>query len=1160
MAEKLTPQQEQAVKDRGGRLLVSAAAGSGKTKVLVDRLMSYLCDPVDPANIDEFLIITFTQAAAAELRAKIGAKLSEKLAQNPEDRHLQQQFQRLYMTNISTVHAFCGNILRQFAYQLDISADFRMDSENECRQLRIETVEQVLEEAYRSIHMEPDVGAFIDTLGVGRSDYKIPDLILGVYDSSRCHLDPDGWLDGCLQAVDTENVTDAAQTRWGQSLMADLMERLDLYIRAMGQCADLAEQDEGGTKVGINLRDTVVQLQQLRNSTTWDDVVRYRSIDYGRLSVKKMEDQELAQTIVTVRDACKEGVAKATRSFADPSAQVLDNLCESADAVRGMVELVKRFAKAYSSAKERRRILDFSDLEHKMLDLLLGKRRSGVTAVAREIGARFREVMVDEYQDSNAVQDAIYSALTQQRQNCFMVGDVKQSIYQFRLADPGIFLQKYADYVPAEEAKTGEGRKVMLSRNFRSGGAILSAVNCVFETCMSPKVGGLWYGTEEALYEGVPHEPLGEPEVELYGIRSGGDTYGTETAFVAGRIRQLLDEGHLIRDKDGLRPIRPEDIVILLRSPGSVGQQYKVALENAGVRCSTGGGADLLQTREISNLRSLLQTIHNPQLDIPLVATLMSPVFGFSADELAQIRGQRRFGTIYDALRNSENEKAKAFLETLGALRHIARTESMTRLIEEIYILTRMDSLYAAMEDGELRTANLQAFFQLAAQQEGNQYDLGRFLEFLDLAEEDGLRTENSAGEGCVSIVSIHKSKGLEYPVVFLCGLSRRFNNESLNADVLTHKEMGIGISATDNDRRVRYPTVSKRAIAAQIKADSLSEELRILYVAMTRARDRLIMTYTDKLLDQELMELATWKRLGQCDLMIRDVDCLGKWVLLAALGRTEAGEFFAVAGNAGDTKVSEYPWLIRIIDGVDAVQGTMEPEESLPKTSWEALRTSLSYRYPYVAATTAPSKQTATQRKGRDKDQEIAEDAPPASPYIGGWRKPSFVDSTVQAVDYGSAVHRAMQFIRYREGMDVSEELASMVKKGLLTPEQASLIDPEQIAAFFQTEIGKRTAKVKTLWEFKFSILDDGAEFDPALDGEKILLQGVVDCALIEDDGITVLDFKTDKVKEDTLDPAVARYKPQVRAYAHALSRIYGLPVKRACLYFFRIGVFVDV
>ena len=1159
MAEKLTPQQEQAVTNRGGKLLVSAAAGSGKTKVLVDRLMSYLCDETDPANIDDFLIITFTQAAAAELRGKIAAKLSEKIAENPENRHLQQQFQRLYMTQISTVHAFCGNLLRQFAFQLDLSADFRMEAESECNQLRADMVQQVLEEAYVHIHEEPDVAAFIDTQGTGRNDNAVPQLLLDLYDSSRCHLNPDGWLEDCLQAVETENVTDAAQTRWGQELMRELREQLQLYIGALRRSAQLAEEDESGIGVAAVLRDDSIQLEYLASSTTWDQVVQRRKPEYGRISWKKMEDVELCESIRSVREQIKKGVASATTLFVDSSEQVLKDLRSSADAVRGMVKLTRRFAKAYQEAKERRRILDFTDLEHRTLDLLMGKHRTGTTAAALEIGRRFREVMVDEYQDSNAVQDAIYGSLTQERQNCFMVGDVKQSIYQFRLADPGLFLEKYASYVPAESAQIGEGRKIMLSQNFRSGGAVLSAANCVFETCMCPAVGGLWYGKDEALYEGIPHEPLGEPEVELYGIR-GDDASGVEADFVARRIRELLDEGHLIRDKEALRPIRPEDIVILLRAPKSAGQAFQTALERAGVRCASGGSDKLLQTKEISVLRSILQAVHNPQLDIPLVAALASPAFGFTADDMAKLRSESRFGTIYDALRASDDPKVVGFLDTLSKLRRISRMEGLSRLIEEIFSITRMDSLYAAMDDGEVRAANLQAFYRLAAQQEESHQNLGQFLEFLELSEKKGIHGENGSADGCVSIVSIHKSKGLEYPVVFLCGLSRQFSRESLKPEVLTHKELGIGISGTDSIRRVRYPTMAKRAIKSRIIADSLSEEMRILYVAMTRAKDRLIMTYRSTNLDSELQKIATWCRLGQRDLMIREASCIGTWVLLAAMTRTEAGEFYAISGTGEETKVSEYPWLIRVIDSVEPVQGVLEDTDSLPKEAVVQLGESISYQYPHMAATTAPSKQTATQRKGRDKDQEIGEDAPAPQPFIGGWRKPSFVERKIQPATFGNAVHTVMQYIHYREGMDVAERIQELVDNGLLTQEQSDLIDPTQIERFFKTDVGKMTLHCKTLWEFKFSILDDGAAFDSALQGEQILLQGVVDCAIIQEDGITVLDFKTDKVEHDNLEEAVKRYRPQVRAYAQALSRIYGLPVKRKCLYFFRIGHFEDV
>ncbi len=1170
MAEKLTPQQEQAIRDRGGKLLVSAAAGSGKTKVLVDRLMSYLLDPVDPANIDEFLIITYTKAAASELRGKIAAKLSERIAEMPENRHLQQQLQRLYMTNISTVHSFCGDLLRQFAYRLDLSADFRVADENECRQIRTEVVAQVLEDAYDRASEDGDFRTFVDTQGIGRDDRKLPDVLLKVYDSARCHLDPDAWLQSCLDAVHVTDVDDISQTPWGAYLTQELFVYLDLQIPAMEQCVQLAKDTEGLEKVAANLSSSLAALRRLRAASSWDEIVSRKDIPYDRMTFpKKGIDEDVKDGIKAVRNACKEDLPKLTRCFTDPSERVLKDLQGSAEAVRGMVKLVKDFWDAYDAAKRRRRILDFGDLEHRTLDLLLGTKRSAPTAIAREIGGRFREVMVDEYQDSNAVQDAIYSALTEKRQNCFMVGDVKQSIYQFRLADPGIFLEKYNTFCPAEQAQPGQGRKVLLSKNFRSGGAALSAVNCVFETCMSPAVGGLYYGKDEALHEGVPHASLHEPEVELYGIEVRDETYAEEPAFVAHRIRELLDGTHMVRDKEGERPIREEDIVILLRSPGSIGEKFRLTLEKQGIRCTSGGGEDLLKTEEIGVLRSILQAIHNPQLDIPLLAAMASPVFGFTADELAKFRGKHLKCSVFDALQQDESEKSKEFVKTLKELRWEARLETLPELLESIFQRTRMDSLYGAVEDGVVKSANLQVFYQLAVDFGAvGPSELGRFLEHLDAMEEKGLITgSENTDRGCVTIMSIHKSKGLEFPVVFLCGLSRNFNKESQREQVLCHKDLGVGLSAADQDRRVRYPTVIKRAIAQRMGQDSLSEELRVLYVAMTRAKDRLIMTYAAEKLADELQELVDRINMGCMDLLIREANCPGQWVLLAALGRTEAGELFRLGGNPNETKVGDYPWLIRVVhantgeQGADASEETVKP---LPPEVIEGLRRSLDFEYAYTAATAAPSKQTATQRKGRLKDQEAAENAQEPKHKARSWRKPGFAESGTEGRDYGSAIHAALQYIRYEACTDVDhvrQEIDRLVAERFISEKQGELVDCGKLARFFATDLGRKLRREKdVLREFKFSILDDGSDYGDGLEGERILLQGVVDCALMEEDGITVVDFKTDRVTEETVAGAAERYRPQVEAYADALSRIFEKRIKEKCLYFFNLERFVEL
>ena len=1164
MAEKLTYEQQLAVDNRGGRLLVSAAAGSGKTKVLVDRLMGYLMDPVKPANIDDFLMITYTKAAAAELRGKIAVKLEEKVAADPTNRHLQRQQQRLYLAKISTVHSFCGDIVREYAYRLDLSADFRVADEQECDRIRVTVMEKVLKEAYEHASEDPDFCAFLDTQGVGRNDRQVPELVMQVYDSARCHLDPQKWLKQCLEQTQVEGITDASQSPYGAFLIQRLQDWLVLQIAALEQCAALC-REEGIGKVHALLMDTVFQLGALRDCSAWDEITRKKQVDFGRLVFpKNMDDDALKEQIKTVRDACKKGLDKRTKPFCDSSERVLSDLRASAAAERGLISLVNAFDKAYDQAKRSRHLLDFGDLEHKMLDLLLGKSRVAPTALSREIGSRFREVMVDEYQDSNAVQDAIYAALTHADKNLFMVGDVKQSIYQFRLADPLIFLQKYHSFLPAETVTDDSDRKVLLSRNFRSSGGVLSACNDVFSMCMCPEVGGLYYGAEEALYEGISHVPLPEPEVELCCVDVREHTYPEEASYVASRIQELLDGNHFVRDGDRLRPITADDIVILLRSPGSAGWYYESALSELGIRYTTGGGVDLLKTDEIVALRACLQAIHNPRVDIPLLAAMASPIFCFTADDLAVIRSRKRTGDFLDALYLHDGMKTKCFLETLQALRACAHRESLTVLLEQLFRLTHLESIYAAMDDGNQRLANLHAFYQLAASFEtsGNR-DLGRFLEHLNALEVKGILSAGDAStQGCVTIMSIHKSKGLEFPVVFLCGLGREFNMESQYAPILCHKSMGLGLYASDNAKRIRYPTIAKRAIAAKIGEESLSEELRVLYVAMTRARDRLIMTYASNRLQKDLTQIVQRLNIGGKDLLIRQTVCPGEWILLTALQKTEAGALFALAGRPAETSSSEHLWKIAVVNAPElaAKESDDREEKILPPGLPEQLRSILNFRYPHAAATVAPSKMTATQRKGRLKDEEAAEHTSPKTAHRQ-WRSPEFAKK--QGKDYGNAVHAVLQYIDYGVCTDeaaVSGEIQRLTEQQFISQDQAKIVDPAQIAAFFATPLGQQLRNGEVIREFKFSILEDGSAYEPALKGEQVLLQGVVDCALIEDDGITIVDFKTDYVTEETVSARAEHYRPQVDAYADALHRIYQKPIKKSLLYFFRTGSFFEI
>ena len=1169
MAEKLTPQQQMAVDNRGGKLLVSAAAGSGKTKVLVDRLLKYVNDPVDPANIDEFLIITYTKAAAAELRSKIANKLSEHIAANPENRHLQRQIQRLYLTKISTVHAFCADILREYAYMLDISADFHVGDENECIQLRQAAMDEILEEAYAHVGEDADFQAFVDTQGLGRSDALVPQIIEQVYDSARCHLDPKAWCDGCVNNADADRFESPEQTVWGRYLMDDLFVYLDHQIAAMERCVDAVSVLAGMDKPVALLRDTVNQMIQLRTSTCWDDVVNRRHIDFGRLTFpKKNDDPSVTEPVKAVRKACKDGLEKKLRLFVDNGAQVLADMEQSSAAARGLMKLVWAFSDNFTQKKRRRRILDFSDLEHCTLDLLLGKHRSGPTAVAKEIASRFREIMVDEYQDSNRVQDAIFDALTAKKQNLFMVGDIKQSIYQFRLADPGIFLEKYASYAPAEEAQPLQDRKIMLSSNFRSGTGVIDAVNDVFVDCMSEQVGGLVYGENEALREGIPHIPLDEPEIELHCIDVQEDTYAEEAAFVAQRITELLDGKHYVRNGDNLRPIKPEDIVILLRSPGSVGLDYQDALEKRGIRCASSGGSDLLLTEEIGTLRSLLQIISNPRQDIPLIAVLASPVFGFTAADLAQIRASGMKCSFYDALRKSDLPKVMEFCSVLDQLRRFSAMGDLSQLLEKIYNLTKFDTIYAAMGSGSLRRENLEAFYQLAVDFcSGGNGNLDQFLKHLETLSEKGLlaAAEKSTSD-CVTIMSIHKSKGLEFPVVFLCALSKRFNQEKLRGQVLCHKELGLGLCCVDTANRVRYPTISKNAINVQMASEAVSEEMRILYVALTRPKDRLIMTYASQNLAKNVADIAS--RMELCDryLMTAEVSCPGEWILYSALQRTEAGQLHKLGGKPSCSKVKKTPWKICVTQAPQAVSvvdcAAEKANDERESIVTQDMKEMLSFCYAHTAATATPSKQTATQKKGRIKDQEALENAQDPEPFTRIWREASFVDQKKQGTAFGNAMHALMQYISFDACADadaVHSQISLLRDQGFLTEDQAAMVDAEKIAAFFASPLGRKLRQNKeVLREFKFSILEDASEYGDGLAGEKVLLQGVVDCALIEECGITIVDFKTDYVTQDTLEQVVNRYAVQVRTYADALSRIFEKPVIGKALYFFHLNRFV--
>ncbi len=1146
---ELTKEQKAVVHDNGGTLLVSAAAGSGKTTVLIDRVIRIVEEK--NCDVDRFLMITFTKAAAAELRGKLIGRLSELLAERPDDRRLQAQMSRVYLTQISTVHAFCASVLRDYAHVIDVPADFSVCEDREADVLRERAMQTVLDSAYEELEEGSDVAAALNMLGVGRNDKKLPELIGKLYESLQSYSDPQQRLEILRKSIDCASFKDAGETIWGKYLIEQFHKHLDHAQVTMQKAADLCEGPF--VKYLAGMKNSIEVIRSLKALNTWEEIRSFsiNFIDLERIEKKDNADPDMKKHLQDMRNGVKKSLSDWKAKFSLSSEDALSDLSAGSAALRGLFDLTERFAKRFAENKERAHVLDYDDLEHKMLRLVR------IRSVAQEIAARYEQIMVDEYQDTNEVQDEIFRLISDDGKNLFFVGDVKQSIYGFRRADPTIFLEKYKTFANYTEEKDGEPRKILLSHNFRSHPAILEAVNDVFRLTMTENVGGLRYGDAEALrHPDTPVTEMPTYPVELHCIEKEKDDSEdpatvdeVEAEFVADRIRAMLHGGELIPDgSNGLRPILEEDIVILLRALKGHAEAYQAALAKRGIKCVC-ANENIFETEEIMVLFALLRAIDNPHQDVPLASVLLSPLFGCTADELALARANRRGGDLYTVMKDSDSCKR------LDELRTAAQTTSVRRLLdiadERLFIRT----IFGAMEEGAQRLQNIDRFFALADSYEsGSRYGLSGFVAYLDSLSEKGQDTEGVSTGGAVRITTIHKSKGLEYPVVFLSDLFKDINFDDSGGAVLINSKLGIASEVYDPERMARYPTFAKHAISERICSETRSEEMRVLYVGMTRAKYRLVMTGCRSSLQTKVKKYADELSIPAPDGLIESAKSMGDWVLMTALTHTEAGELFQVGGNPGLGHLPEYPWTIRYHRSSELLSADAQPAKTAEETE------KIEYvplRYPHEKAVGAPSKVTATQLKGRVTDEEISEDTA-AQPLKLPIRKPqfSFGKRALTGAERGTAIHLAMQYIRYDCCTDtdsVKKELDRLVDMRFLTPQQREAVPEEKILNFFRSDVGMRVlAADRVVREYKFSVLEDGSLIDPALAGEEILLQGVTDCCLIESGELTILDFKSDHVKPGQEGEKADFYRGQLDAYARALSKVLGLPVKERILYFF--------
>ena len=1160
MAEfKATPSQAAAMESRGSTLLVSAGAGSGKTRVLTQRLLDRLTDSDAPIELDRFLINTFTRAAAGELKSRITEELNKALAAAPDSRRLRRQSALCRKAPIGTIHSFCAALLRENSAALSLSPDFKILDEERAQSMKASALEHVLEAWYEKADAHPGFLLLADTAGAGRDDRRLGALVLSLHGKMQSHARPALWASEQIELMERP-FADAIETPWGREILEAAAAQADYWSREIDRLMAAVRQEEKLlayyeqrlTPVGDGLRE-------LRRCVPlgWDQAAAAaRAISFPKFTnMGKNPDPALTAHIKARRDACKKSVEKLQEALDGDSATLLEELRQTAPAMRALLELCLAFDERYTRDKRRQSLLDYADLEHLAAEILTEPDGSP-TALAREIAGRYDEIMVDEYQDVSPVQELIFRAVSREDSNRFLVGDVKQSIYRFRLADPGIFTDKYERFPLYTAAAPGEARKILLRENFRSRREIIDAVNGVFSRCMSRRLGDLDYDEQAALVFGADYYEGSVPAPELFLLSAEGDDdtdeapdkTAAEAAFVAEKIRAMVDAGTPVQSKDGLRPMTYGDIAILMSAANSTGPVYRRVLSAHGVPVAAGQGLGFFRSPEITTAVSLLAVLDNPHQDIPLIAALRSPVFGFSADELSAVRGADRDRDFFTALcaAAETDEKCRAFRTRLEALRALAPDLSAEELVWELLDGFELLSVFSAMADGAQRRANLMELAALAQRFETSGYKgLHRFVLWLRRLAERGEEPAAGPGGGAVQILTIHKSKGLEFPVVFLCDAARRFNKSELYDTVLVHPALGLGPKITDLDRRVEYPTLARQAIRRRLERELLSEQMRLLYVAMTRAKERLFITASYKSPEKTLEKQQKSLSHPLPPELLAEQNSFADWLILAALddGQTHLKLRLETSATAEDGEVPA------------------AAKEDIDEDALGELRRNLSFRYPHAAAEGLPSKLTATELKGRtEADEESGQLLPKRG--AGLFRAPDFTrkNRPLTGAQRGTATHLVLQYMDFAAGErmeSVRGEIERLRQKRMLSDKEAEAVDAAAIVRLFASPLGQRMLRAEHRErEFKFSLLCDAEDYFPGAAGEQVLLQGVVDCCMEEDGALTVIDYKTDAVRTEAEIAARADYYAgQLRSYAAALRRIFGKPVRECVLYFLSCG-----
>ena len=1183
-----TEGQQQAIDARKSNLLVAAAAGSGKTAVLVERIIQLIIK--DRVDIDRLLIVTFTNAAAGEMRERIGAALLQEMEKrNENEEHLRRQMNLLNRASISTLHSFCIDVVRKYFHLLEVDPNFRIGDSTETSIMKMEGIEELFEGEYEKA--DDRFTGLVERFGATKHDLPLQGLIMGLYEFIQSQPYPLKWLKEKIEDFSMD-LSQFEKSPWylaiREQIEIELMGAKEAFEEGKLGC----EKPNGPEGYRESIIDDLGIVEELLTGIRTSMSCFYevlQTVNHKRLGkVAKDVDEALKEEVKAAREKGKDILKGIRESILSKNPEdYIQDLNALYPYMAYLYQMIHDFHQLYREKKQEKGIVDFNDLEHFALDALAHEQ------VAKEYQGKFEYIFVDEYQDSNIVQETILGHVKKE-DNFFMVGDVKQSIYRFRLADPSLFIQKYETFDRNEGAIC---RRIDLSKNFRSRVQIIDGVNYIFKHIMTKEFGEINYDESAYLYKGADVQPIEDPAIELLLLDKAGQPEEEDLleeleeleapmmeARIAGkRIKELLNTQIFDHRLQDYRQVEYRDIVILLRTTKGWAQGFLETFMAEGIPAYADVNAGYFETIEINIFINLLKVIDNKRQDISLLSVMRSPIGGFTTEELIEIRLQSKSQTYYEAVQEYTEKvsdalqgKLQGFIDRLKEWKDASRYLNIDELIWKLLIDTGYYYYVGSMPGGIQRQANLRILFDRARQfQKTSIKGLFNFIKFIDKLQSSsgdmGTAKILSENDNVVRIMSIHKSKGLEFPVVIVAGMGKQFNLMDINAPVLFHKELGVGPKYVDPDLRHYTDTIAKIAMKNKIRLETLSEEMRILYVAFTRPKDKLILIGSIRNVKNAVKGWVKPINPFHLSKAKRYLD----WICPVLMGH-EAGaplrDLVDTHLGKGERKEDPSHWKITLLRPHEVRREERE-RNILKKDFQELLRNfhmetasefkeiidqRLNWTYPHGIATKIPSKLSVSEikRLSSKKLEHIGHTIPSLA------RMPKFMEGKKQFTgsEKGIIMHFVMQHVdlcRVYTLEEIEIQVREMVEKELLKAEESMAVDTQKILKFFQTSIGQRILRSSKVYrEIPFNYMGKAKDMVPELGEwkENLLIQGVIDCYFEEEDGIVLVDYKTDYMGQSNVEDIVAQYRVQIDLYRDALGSILNKKVKESYLYLFHL------